>query len=84
MYDILTRLGKAEHKKGWFSGILQEMTGSLSPRPENSTRRIRGGFNFLFGTCGFKRQTVVCRGSNLSLGRQKLSHKRRFNWDIKS
>ena len=41
----------------------------LSPRPENSTRRICGGFNFLFGTCGFKRQTVVCRGSNLSLGR---------------
>lgn len=22
----------------------------LSPRPENSNRRIRGGFNFLFGT----------------------------------
>jgi hypothetical protein len=34
VYDILTRLGKAEHKKGWFSGILQEMTGSLSPRPD--------------------------------------------------
>ncbi len=34
----------------------------LSPRPENSNRRKCGGFNFLFGTCGFKRQTVVCRG----------------------
>ena len=39
----------------------------LSPRPENSNRRKCGGFNFLFGTCGFNRQTVVCRGSNLSL-----------------
>jgi len=29
---------------------------SLSPRPEISNRRIRGGFNFLFGTYGFKRQ----------------------------
>ena len=28
----------------------------LSPRPENSNRRICGGFNFLFGTCGFERQ----------------------------
>ena len=28
-----------------------------------------GGFYFLFGTCGFERQTFVCRGSNLSLGR---------------
>ena len=28
----------------------------LSPRPENSNRRIRGGFNFLFGTRGFERQ----------------------------
>ena len=28
----------------------------LSPRPENSNRRIRGGFNFLFGTFGFERQ----------------------------
>ena len=39
----------------------------LSPRPENPTRRICGGLNFLSGTCGFKRQTAVCRGSNLSL-----------------
>ena len=37
----------------------------LSPRPENLARRKCGGFNFLFGTCGFKRQTAVCRGSNL-------------------
>ena len=28
----------------------------LSPRPENSNRRFCGGFIFLFGTCGFKRQ----------------------------
>jgi hypothetical protein len=49
VYDILTRLGKAEHKKGWFSGILQEMTGSLSPRPENSNRRkLRRFFNEIF------------------------------------
>ena len=41
----------------------------LSPRPENSNRRIRGGFNFLGGPCGFKRQTFVCHSSNLSLGR---------------
>ena len=39
----------------------------LSPRPENSNRRKCGGFNFLGGPCGFKRQTAVCWGSNLSL-----------------
>jgi hypothetical protein len=26
-----------------------------SPRPENSNRRVCGGFNFLFGTYGFER-----------------------------
>ena len=41
----------------------------LSPRPENSNRRKCGGFNFFGDACGFKRQTAVCRGSNLSLGR---------------
>ena len=39
----------------------------LSPRPENSNRRKCGGFNFFGDACGFKRQTAVCRGSNLSL-----------------
>ena len=40
MYDILTKLGKAELKKGYFSGVLQKMTGSLSPRPESLISRI--------------------------------------------
>ena len=47
----------------------------MSPRPENSNRRICGGFNFLFGTCIFKRQTVVCRGSSLSLDLSQICDK---------
>ena len=56
MYDILTKLGKAELKKGWFSGVLQKMTGSLSPRPEtNKNTAVDAVFLFVLVGFGFER-----------------------------
>ena len=69
MYDILTRLGKAEHKKGWFSGGLQKMTGSLSPRPEiNKNAAVNAVFLFILSERSDLNDKILLSGSNLSLG----------------